>query len=105
MRPCAGSQRAGCACPRSSRDRQGLPLLHDLPVLGHLFGATAVNTDRTELLVMITPRVIRTEQDLRDVSREFRDRMRSLRHLPGRVSGEKRPTDAVDATLSGGAGR
>ncbi|WP_193495526.1 type II secretion system secretin GspD [Nitrincola alkalisediminis] len=62
----------------TSRTRSGLPILHDIPVMGNLFGATGNTTNRTELLVMITPRVLSNEQDLRDVSREMRSRMSGL---------------------------
>ncbi|WP_123785264.1 type II secretion system secretin GspD [Pseudazoarcus pumilus] len=65
----------------SSRARQGIPLLHDLPLVGNLFGTTTVSTQRTELLVMITPRVVRTEADLREVNAELRGRMRSIADL------------------------
>jgi general secretion pathway protein D len=64
-----------------TRGRQGVPVLHDLPLLGNLFGATTVNTDRTELLVMITPRVLQREADHRGVLAEMRSRMHGLRGL------------------------
>lgn len=69
----------------NSRGRQGVPVLHDIPVLGNLFGATTINTDRTELLVMITPRVVRSEQDVRAVGQALRERMQRLSDLPARV--------------------
>lgn len=56
----------------------GLPLLSSLPVLGALFGANNKELKRTELLVIITPRVLRSDEDARAVSRELRDRMRGL---------------------------
>lgn len=58
--------------------KTGLPLLQDIPVFGSLFGATAKNTNRTELLVVITPRVVRTPQDLHQIGMELKDRMRAL---------------------------
>ncbi len=58
--------------------RAGVPVLHDLPVLGHLFGSTSRMRERTELIVVITPRVVRSDQDVRDVSDELRERMKSL---------------------------
>jgi len=61
-----------------SSGRQGVPVLHDLPLIGDLFGTSTVNTDRTELIVMITPRVVRSEMDVRSVGRELRDRMKTL---------------------------
>ena len=66
-----------------TRGKQGIPVLHDLPVVGNLFGATTVSTVRTELLVMITPRVIRSEQDVRDIGSEIRNRMQGLKSLQG----------------------
>ena len=85
----------------NTRNKQGLPYLTDVPVLGLLFGTTEISAGRTELLVMITPRVVRTEQDLRDLNLEFRERMRSLRYLPERVSRDNSAT-GTDAFTSGG---
>jgi len=56
----------------------GLPGLHKIPVLGHLFGKTTELGTRTELLVIITPRVISNDQELRDVSKEMRSGIRNL---------------------------
>jgi general secretion pathway protein D len=52
--------------------------LHDLPYVGALFGTKKSDSKRTELLVIITPRVIYSDSDLRDVSREMRSQMRGL---------------------------
>lgn len=73
----------------SSRARQGIPLLHDLPLVGNLFGTTTVSTQRTELLVMITPRVVRNEADLREVNVEVRGRMRSIERMVERARQEE----------------
>lgn len=56
----------------------GVPFLHRVPILGTLFGTTLETNRRTELLVIITPRVINNEQELRDVSRELRARVRNM---------------------------
>ncbi|WP_409524921.1 type II secretion system secretin GspD [Nitrincola sp. MINF-07-Sa-05] len=66
----------------SVNGRVGVPVLHELPVVGNLFGSTANLREKTELLVIITPRVLVNEQDLRDVSREIRSRMRNMDKLP-----------------------
>lgn len=58
--------------------KSGVPLLSAIPVVGALFGNHANNAQRTELLVIITPRVLRSDEDARAVSRELRDRMRGL---------------------------
>jgi general secretion pathway protein D len=62
----------------STSGSNGIPVLHEMPVLGALFGNKSSKGRRTELLVVITPRVLRTDQDARDVSTEMRDRMKSF---------------------------
>jgi len=59
----------------------GIPLLSRIPVIGALFGTQTQDSARTELLVVITPRVIRTPYDAREVGVEMRDRMRGFRAL------------------------
>lgn len=56
----------------------GIPLLHEIPLFGAMFGTKSNKGDRTELLVIITPKVVRSDQDARDVSAEMRDRMKSF---------------------------
>ena len=62
----------------NSNSRNGVPFLHDLPVVGNLFGSTSNSGRRTELLVIITPRVVRSDVDIRSVSDDLRDQMRAL---------------------------
>ena len=63
---------------RNQRIKSGVPILSSIPVVGALFGTHGKDTQRTELLVIITPRVLRSDEDARAVSREMRDRMRGL---------------------------
>lgn len=42
-----------------------LPLLGDIPVLGHIFRNTAKQDDKRELLVFVTPRILNEKLDLR----------------------------------------
>ena len=62
----------------STTGSSGIPLLHEIPILGALFGTKSAIGTRTELLVIITPKVVRSDQDARDVSDEMRDRMGSF---------------------------
>ena len=39
--------------------KQAIPLLSSLPIIGHLFKTRATNQDRTELLVLVTPHLVR----------------------------------------------
>ncbi|HSV28396.1 MAG TPA: type II secretion system protein GspD, partial [Candidatus Omnitrophota bacterium] len=63
---------------RNSNGRSGIPLLMDIPVAGHLFGTTTKTIDRTELLVLISPKIIRSPAESRKVTDELRRRMKSL---------------------------
>ena len=38
--------------------QSGVPILMDVPVLGHLFKSTSKTKDRRELLIFITPRIV-----------------------------------------------
>ena len=60
------------------QNEEKVPLLGDIPLLGELFSSTNDTTARTELLVFITPRVIRDAEDARAVSEELRSRMRAF---------------------------
>jgi general secretion pathway protein D len=50
----------------------------DIPVVGSLFSTTTKASTRTELLIFITPRVMESQQDLRELNQEMRDRMRAI---------------------------
>jgi len=56
----------------------GVPLLSEIPVLGALFGKNSHNNDRTELLVLLTPRALENDDQLRAASAELRQRMRGI---------------------------
>ncbi|WP_339615957.1 type II secretion system secretin GspD [uncultured Gilvimarinus sp.] len=58
--------------------KTGLPFFSDLPVIGWMFGGSTVEEERQELLVIITPHVMKTDQDLRNVTKEMRSRMKGL---------------------------
>lgn len=64
---------------RAEETESGIPLLMDIPYLGNLFKTTGRNSGRTELLVLITPRVIRGRAEARAVTAELRARLTTLR--------------------------
>lgn len=59
-------------------NKSGIPILHTLPLIGPLFGGTINNKDRTELVVLITPRVVQSKQDARLISNEFKRKLTGL---------------------------
>jgi general secretion pathway protein D len=66
------------------RTRAGIPGLADIPILGYLFGNAADSTDRTELLVLLTPRVVRSQADALAATEELRRSMRNLEPIQDR---------------------
>ena len=63
----------------------GVPLLMDIPLLGNLFKTTTDFNDRTELLVLLTPRVLQGAQDARAITEELRQRLSVLAPLQHKI--------------------
>jgi general secretion pathway protein D len=53
-------------------ESRGIPFLKDIPVLGYIFGANVRTVNKTELLLLITPRVIGTALDAARITEEMR---------------------------------
>ncbi len=64
-----------------SKSTSGVPGLNRIPVLGALFGGKNYESDRQELLVMITPVVIRNGDDARRLTDEYSRQFRALEPL------------------------
>jgi len=62
----------------ATRQDSGVPFLSGVPVVGAIFGNQSKARDRTELLVIITPRALFNDAEVRSVSKEMRDQVRDL---------------------------
>ncbi|MGI9503216.1 MAG: type II secretion system protein GspD, partial [Geminicoccaceae bacterium] len=71
---------------RTAQSQQGIPLLSSIPVLGSLFGTTNDVTTRTELLVLITPNVVRDHLEAQAVTDEFRRRFQAVTPLEQKLN-------------------
>ena len=58
-----------------TKGRSTVPLFGNIPILGHLLGDTTGGLVRTELVVLLTPHVVRTPVDAEAVTRELRDKI------------------------------
>ncbi|MGH8551608.1 MAG: type II secretion system secretin GspD, partial [Methylococcales bacterium] len=56
----------------------GIPFLKDIPYVGWLFSNTTKNLTRTELVVLITPRVVQQRNDAALITREFKRKLTGL---------------------------
>lgn len=55
---------------KEDKRRTGIPILQDIPIIGGLFRSTAHRTERTELMVFLTPFVVTTNEQLRAISEQ-----------------------------------
>ena len=63
----------------ASKSGEGIPWLHKIPVLGAAFGKGIKSGIRTELVVIITPRALYDDSQLREVSKDMRTRVREMK--------------------------
>lgn len=61
-----------------SETNSGIPFLQDIPYIGWLFSKTTKNLTRTELVVLITPRVVQHRNDAELITREFKRKLTGL---------------------------
>lgn len=52
---------------RTARSRSGIPVLSQIPVLGGLFGSHFDGGGRTELIILLTPTVVRSPEEVTNV--------------------------------------
>jgi general secretion pathway protein D len=56
----------------------GIPLLKDIPILGYLFGAGSKTSEKTELIILITPNVVKSRAEADRITREFSGKIEHL---------------------------
>ena len=81
------------------RSRSGIPFLMDIPVVGRAFRVDSDNVRRTELIVLVTPHVVRDRQESRNATEAFKSRLKGMRRDLDRYDegrpdyGSGRPSD------------
>lgn len=74
----------------------GLPVLSGIPVIGGVFGSQRWQSDRTELVLLITPRVLSNESETQQAVDEIRKRMSSIEDFGSSATTKNLPTSAAD---------
>jgi general secretion pathway protein D len=70
----------------NGRATAGIPLLSKIPILGAAFGTQTFSRKRTELVLIITPRIVSDSAQAREVTDELRRKLPALEGvLPKRV--------------------
>ncbi len=83
---------AGLMDNTSQTDKAAIPILSQIPIVGYLFQSKAERKEKTELLVLVTPRLVRPLNP---------DEVPALPTMPGRFLP---PEDNVGQQLQGGGG-
>ncbi|MBM4267467.1 MAG: type II secretion system protein GspD [Deltaproteobacteria bacterium] len=76
----------------TSRGRSGVPYLMDLPVVGRFFRADTDSVRRVELIIMLTPHVIRNRAESIEVTQTYKDRLWDVVDEIERTKGMVPPT-------------
>jgi len=63
---------------QNDHKKSGIPFLHELPLIGPLFGNTTKTKRKTELVILITPRVVKSRLDASLVTDEFRRKLSGI---------------------------
>ncbi len=88
---------AGLITDGTSRGSSGLPGLSRIPVVGALFGQQRNRTERTEVIILLTPNIVRNPVDARRLTDEYSRRFRAMEPLHQRE-------DAARAAQQAGEG-
>jgi type II secretory pathway component GspD/PulD (secretin) len=59
----------------TNKSREGIPFLYKIPFIGWLFGGSHDDTKRQELIILLTPTVIKTQADAITLSSELIDKV------------------------------
>ena len=71
----------GLITDHSENTVTGIPVLSNIPILGNLFKTTDNSHNRTELLVLLSPKVIKNTSDARLATSELRQRLKGMQQL------------------------
>ena len=63
---------------KEEEDISGVPCLIDVPVVRYMFGYETKKTEKIELIVLITPRVVANLDDVDAVTQEFKQKVRNV---------------------------
>ncbi|CAD7385390.1 type II secretion system secretin GspD [Xanthomonas arboricola] len=72
---------AGLIDDSTSDGSDGLPMLSKLPIVGALFGRKTQNKNRREVIVLITPSIVRNPQEARDLTDEYGQKFNAMKPI------------------------
>lgn len=72
----------GLISTTGSNAEAGIPLLKDIPGLGQLFRTNSDKTNRTELIILITPYIISDDSEAQAVTDAFKNQLGKWAQTP-----------------------
>ena len=72
---------AGLIRDEVGRGSTGIPGLSRIPVIGGLFGRQTSGSGRSEVIVLLTPTIVRNPQEARGLTDEYSRRFRAMEPL------------------------
>jgi general secretion pathway protein D len=69
---------AGLISDSATQTSSGMPGLSRLPIIGGLFGTKGASSRRSEVIVLLTPTIVRNPQEASDLTDEYGQRFRAL---------------------------
>ena len=73
---------AGLMSERNTKSDSGIPLIKDVPVIGNLFKSQSRNKNKTELVLMIVPYIVESDDWMTAISQAIVDRFELLELQP-----------------------
>ena len=70
---------------RISRTRSGLPILSQIPLVGSVFGRTTDTGSKTELIILLTPTVVRSPDEAKGIAADLINSLDAARPLVDRA--------------------
>ncbi len=72
---------AGLISDSATNGSTGIPGLSRIPIIGGLFGRKTTSSERSEVIVLLTPTIVRNPQEANDLTDEYGKRFRALEPL------------------------
>jgi len=80
----------GLISENNNQGYSGVPVLGKVPLLGKLFSNRTVDTDRTELIVLLTPTVIENPEQAKQLTKEYANQFKGLKPLKVKKQSEQK---------------
>jgi general secretion pathway protein D len=86
---------AGLISDNDSHENSGIPFIKNIPLLGDLFATQNNQRTRTELLVLITPHVVRRQLDATELTQDMVESLPDAAAVPAQLQFVP-PSNAAD---------